>query len=75
MTIEEFVLSQIRHDATAAIAAGRVADPSPQMCAVEAQRSLFAMAQQWRGVAGQSVLTCLANLWVDRAGFQQEWLL
>ncbi|MFE3444991.1 hypothetical protein ACFXNW_18320 [Nocardia sp. NPDC059180] len=75
MTIEEFVLSQIRYDASAAIGTGGIAEPSPQMCAVAAQQSLFAMAQHLRGIPGDSMMTCLANLWADRAGFQSEWTL
>jgi hypothetical protein len=72
MTIEEFVLSQIRYDATAAAGTGSGADPSPQMCAVAAQESLFAMAKHMRGVPGESMMTCLANLWADRAVFGQS---
>ncbi|BDU04486.1 hypothetical protein [Nocardia cyriacigeorgica] len=50
MTIEEFVLSQIRYDATAAIGTSSgVEQPSPQMCAVAAQESLFVMAKHLRG--------------------------
>ncbi|MBF6397836.1 hypothetical protein IU438_18770 [Nocardia cyriacigeorgica] len=75
MTIEEFVLFQIRHDAAAAIGGGSGGESSSRMCAVAAQESLFALAQHLRGLPGESMMTCLANFWADRDGFQSEWIL
>ncbi|MBF6397830.1 hypothetical protein IU438_18740 [Nocardia cyriacigeorgica] len=33
------------------------------------------MAKHLRGLPGESMMTCLANLWADRAGLQPEWTL